>query len=282
MLRKPLAIFTLLISACSSTPPVEEHSSRYILLDGESKALFLSLYPWLTLSQRESWLAGGMRVRRDSEAREDEIARLLSNVSEDRRKALQPKINAILDEPLKFRPSSLEIAAVQNGSTVTLMSTLVYADGTRVSVRPEDGIRYELQPALGTVRGDTVTFDCAATDVVIYAAFLNAQSTSQVLKPRKPLKELKISIDGAWQNLSSKQGNATGDLPFRAEAVCQDGTRSNVTCLANWSTRGGPSEPAKSPRFSGCGKLSGAAPGSKIQVSAKFADRIAESTITTP
>jgi hypothetical protein len=172
MLRRLLLpTLALLASACASTRPVEEYSSRYMSLDGESKALFLSLYPWLTLSQRDSWLVGGMRVRRDSEAREDEIARLLSNVPEDQRKALQPKLNAILDEPLKYRPSSLEISTVPNGSTITLKSTLVYADGTRVSVRPEDGIRYELQPALGTVRGETVTFDCAATDVVVYAAF---------------------------------------------------------------------------------------------------------------
>jgi hypothetical protein len=190
-------------------------------------------------------------------------------------------ISAAFDEPLKHRPLQLEMKVQGVGeaphpeSSVRMAVQLVYRSGKRIDLELEDGVAFEFQPDLGRLRGDRIDFSCVATEVVIYSKFLNALSSAQVFNPRKKLDSLSLGIHDAWKSA----GNSPGQLQLKLEARCQDGTQSDVTCLAQWSMLSSESAGAK---LGPCGRLEGTHSGDRLRVRARYGPLSSESTITAP
>ncbi len=282
MLRRLLALACLLVASCSSAPTGSDAAEglrlRYMMLEGESKALFMAFYSWLTPHQRRAWLEGQQLVTRDPEHRAAALGRIAENYPESDRKALLPRMEAALDEPLKHRPKALEIVVKDEAGKQKVGAVLVYEKGRSAEAKVEEGLALELQPELGRVKGNVIEMGCAATDVVLYARFLNAYSSSKVLSPRKRVSSLDIATEGAWRG----KGNPPGELQLRLKARCEDGTANDVSCLSSWKVLTVTPGDLPLPKIEGCGRLTGVVSGAQVRIAAKYGPSIAESTITIP
>lgn len=239
---------TSLLASCASTPPTLDE--RYEQMSPPGRQVFLAYYPLL---------------RPPEKAGEGPL--LLA----DNWRYEAPEIRQHIDHHPEFteNPSTYTLAGVKilpsrpgplvSGAQVDLQAELLYADGRRANATHD--VHWSVQPALARIERTSLRFECVHSDVTVSADFLGERTGSRVIEIRKPLASLELSIDEGSRSLEQ-----TDSVKLRLHALCADGTRSEVSCQADWSAR------SRGVEARGCGniRLSPAHAGSSFSVSASY------------
>lgn len=215
-----------LSTGCSSGDPL----GRYREMDGESKVVFLNLYPELTPSQRNSLLTGSSYL--------------------DPLRELKLNPDVFFKDRARRSPVRLEVVPQDlTDSGVELRAWLHYRDGRKVDVTRES--TWVVFPKLVSLQGGSpvkASWGCMSSDAVVNASFFGELEGKTTLRPRKRVRELIVTLDESSQSVESV-GSRTR---LKAVAHCEDGTSQDVSCQADWKLL--PDPDFNSPReIGGCG-----------------------------
>lgn len=266
-IRSAPSILILTFAACStlfhSSEP--EYVERYRELDGIQKKAFIAYYPRLQPHERA-------RLIEELENRvPPEIAYLHIQENARAAKGLEPIPNAS-PVPIPTHHLSgltIETTGPTGSRSLELRAVARYSDGESAEVTAD--VVWTVEPALASIRGNTLRYDCVHSDVEVNARFFDDAEAKRVIPLLKDLRSIELE-----RGDPADAKDHSEFVKLRLVAHCADGTTSDVTCQADWkiSTAG--------LEMRGCGTIHRLGPASQALVSVSYGGLEATRAIELP
>jgi hypothetical protein len=225
------------VSSCA-TSFVKEAPELYRMLDADQKKVYVAYFPDLTRAQRKELLETqgsfypllrewGMETR--FYQRQGGSAPYYRGLPENH----SVQTVEILSDPED---------PIYRGKKAKLRAVLKYTDGRKTDVTDE--VTWVVVPHRARLSDNTLTFGCVHADVGVEADWMGARKGTRVIRLRKALTRLDVRLAPA------SVGSAHSEyLKFEAIASCEDGTKDDVSCAADWETD------SNDVKQTGCGHL---------------------------
>jgi hypothetical protein len=144
-------------------------------------------------------------------------------------------------------PSSISVdpndkTEIRQGTSVPLHAFAHFRSSKKREVTED--ISWKTLDESVRIEQSTLHFGCIHSDVMISAQYLAEKEVEQAIHIRKPLKTLQIKLDETSAAIDESEY-----VKLTVIAYCTDGTVSDVSCQATWSS------PRNQENFSNCGHL---------------------------
>jgi hypothetical protein len=212
------------VAACSTPKTVTE---RFQSLDYDAKSVYLTYYPYLTSDQRGDLLSiedGNPRALIESWSGE---------LNDPRHEV--GSFDEMMGNPARRKIAALEIKVdspdrISSGTEIPVHAFAIYSGG-RIAAEVTQDTAWRVDRNLGRIEDGKLRFECVDSDLSIGASFVGEQEATKVLEIRKPLSSLQLKVAETYT------GADTGyNFKLILLAHCQDGTVSDVSCQADWSS----------------------------------------------
>ena len=210
------------LSGCATSISVTD---KYRALEGDAKILFLDVYPDLTPEEKAQSLENPEHLR----------SLRLSHYSKS---SVLPQFRKPLSLKIKPFPS----AAITEGTFIDLRAYVNYSDGKHIDVTPDT--TWSAMPSIVKLNANQLQYECLSSDISIYASFLDEVNVTQILSFKKPIKNITVQVAE-----SSSIIDDSAFIKLNSNAICQDGTMTEVSCQSIWTA-----DPQWG-TFQGCGHL---------------------------
>lgn len=205
--HKFLTSLAFLIGGCSSPTLLE----KYRPLEAQDKSKFLSVYHLLDPEQKMIVITDLDRLKKYF-------------------KYWNIKMPPESDQPVRLRGIWLEPRGdkvIDSGTSIRLHARAAFSNH-RTADATQDVV-WKALPELGTMKKNTLYFDCVHSDIQVSANFLEEGEGFETYRIRKPLRSLYIRLAD-----SSPAADTSEYLQVRLTATCEDGTTNDVSCQGEW------------------------------------------------
>ena len=134
----------------------------------------------------------------------------------------------------------LKPVSLATESKIQFNATLQYEDGRTADVTED--VTWHVLPTLGTMKENVLEVGCASSDLIVTANFLNEAQGTMTVPVRKTIESLTLARAESTSALEKGEF-----IQLSLTARCSDGTRTDISCQAQWDVVKAPG------RFQGCG-----------------------------